>query len=461
MNLERKLRGVIFLSFLIVYPGTAFSINIPANTNNILNSRYILSASISSIESESLPELNIYDSNKLSITPENSHFIKGRKWKFEKRESGDQGKNVINDKIERGLKTSKLNLNNRKKKKREIIYDVPIVINKVVKSHINYYQNGMKERFGLWLKRSGRYLPLMKEIFRESDLPEDLVFVALIESGFNPYAYSRARAVGPWQFIKGTARKYGLKINRWVDERRDPIKSTIAASRYLKDLYGMFGSWNLALASYNAGEGRVSRAIRRTKSNNFWKLRKTRYLKRETKNYVPGFMAATIIAKNPKKYGFDLDYHKPLKFDEVAIQRRIRLGIIAQAAKTSLKEIKRLNPALRRNETPPYDYILNIPYNSKEIFLSNISKLHKERNLKGIRHRIRRGETLSDIAVKYGTTVRSLKAINHIANSHRIKAGQYLNIPLAKSTIIEDNNIKNIRHRIRRGETLSDIAVKY
>lgn len=211
-------------------------------------------------------------------------------------------------------------------------YDVPIILNSSVESHIDYFNVRIRDKFELWLSRSGRYLPLMKEIFKKNDLPEDLVFVSLIESGFNPYAYSRARAVGPWQFMKGTGLKYGLRINEWIDERRDPVKSTIAAANYLKDLYAMFNSWPLALASYNAGEGRVGRAMAKSKAGDFWDLRSTRYLRPETRNYVPKFMAATIIAKNPEKYGFNLNYHEPLQYDEVVIDRPTDLRLIAKTA---------------------------------------------------------------------------------------------------------------------------------
>ena len=183
-------------------------------------------------------------------------------------------------------------------------YNIPMVLNDSVENHLEYFKTRGREVFQRWLDRSARYIPVMKDIFREKNLPEDLVYVAMIESGFNPYAVSWAKAVGPWQFMPATGKLYGLKIDWWIDERKDPIKSTQAAAEHLKDLHNLFGSWPLALASYNAGAGKVQRAVLRTRSEDFWDLKASRYIRKETKNYVPKYMAATIIAKNPEAYGF-------------------------------------------------------------------------------------------------------------------------------------------------------------
>ncbi len=199
-------------------------------------------------------------------------------------------------------------------------FDIPLVMNNSVENNLEYFKTRGRDKFQLWLNRSARYLPAMKDIFKEKNLPEDLVYVALIESGFNPYAVSWARAVGAWQFMPGTGKLYGLKINWWIDERKDPIKSTNAAAELLKDLHGHFGSWPLALASYNAGAGKVQRAVLRTRSDDFWDLRASRFIKPETKNYIPKFMAATIIAKNPEAYGFTVENAEPYKYDEVVIE---------------------------------------------------------------------------------------------------------------------------------------------
>ncbi len=363
----------------------------------------------------------------------------------------------------------------------EITYDVPIVLNESVEAHLEYFQTTIRDRFELWLARSGRYIPLMKEIFKSYGLPEDLVFVALIESGFNPIAYSRAKAVGPWQFIKGTGRKYGLRIDEWVDERRDPIKSTIAAAKYLRDLYNMFGSWPLALASYNAGEGKVMRAIARTKSEDFWDLRGTHYLRPETKNYVPKFMAATIIAKNPEKYGFKLDLWEPLQFDEVIIESPTDLRTIAKAAGVTYTQLKELNPELRSTITPLNykDYVLKLPYGTKETFLANFNQVPPEQRMIQLRHRVRRGETLSTLARKYGTSIQAIRELNNLGRTHFIRAGQYLLIPMssriaarqeirrsvtepvsATSSLASENEpeIKKIIYRVRRRDTLWSIS---
>ncbi len=222
-----------------------------------------------------------------------------------------------------------------------------------------------------------RYEPLIKKILQDNGLPEDLMYLALIESGFNLKARSPANARGPWQFIAGTGRHYGLKINRWIDERLDPIKSTQAACRYLKDLYHiMGGSWMLTKAGYNAGERRILNAIKKTSNTDFWYLARNGYLPRETRNYVPKFMAAAIIAKDPEKFGFvDLDHRSPFVFDEVAVPPKTPLKWVARWAQSNHREIKGLNPELKRGVTPPNypGYKVKIPFGSKELFLKNMA----------------------------------------------------------------------------------------
>ncbi|MEW6683541.1 MAG: LysM peptidoglycan-binding domain-containing protein [Nitrospirota bacterium] len=361
-------------------------------------------------------------------------------------------------------------------------YDVPIILNASVEAHIDYFNTRIRDKFELWLSRSGRYLPLMREIFRSHGLPEDLVFVALIESGFNPYAYSRARAVGPWQFMKGTGRKYNLRIDEWIDERRDPVKSTHAAAAYLKDLYAMFNSWPLALASYNAGEGRVGRAMARSKADDFWDLRSTHYLRPETRNYVPKFMAATIIAKNPEKYGFTLNYHEPLSFDQVTIDRPTDLKLIAKAAGVSYEAVKELNPELRQSVTPiNYDnYQLKLPSGTKTTFEDAFAKIPEWEKSVWVKHRVRRGETLASVARKYGTTVATLRDINHMKGSN-IRVGATILVPTGNSTDVAEADAsprtsissaalvleeplaapKPFRYRVKRGDSLWSIAKRF
>ena len=211
-------------------------------------------------------------------------------------------------------------------------FDIPIVINAKVEQFIQYFQTTARKAFSNWLARSEKYIPFMRNHLKENGLPEDLVYMALIESGFNPYAYSRSKASGPWQFIYLTGKRYGLRSNWWIDERRDPEKSTIAAAKYLKDLYDMFECWYLAAAGYNAGEGKIATAMKRYRTEDFWELTKYRYLKQETKNYVPQMIAAALIAKDPERYGFvGIEYQEPLRYDKVRVPEVTDLRLIARA----------------------------------------------------------------------------------------------------------------------------------
>ena len=245
---------------------------------------------------------------------------------------------------------------------------IPMVLNQPVKTYLKYFSGNGKANFQASLARLGRYLPMMRLILKEHGLPPELIFLALIESGFNPWAHSPADAVGPWQFIEGTARRYGLKVDGQVDERRDPEKSTRAAARYLKDLYRQFGCWYLAVAGYNAGENRVEGAVRRACDRDFWALAQQGRLPKETRNYVPQFIAAALIARNPEHFGFsNLSYHKPLTFDTVKVPGGTDLRRFAQDLQVSLKEIRELNPELNQGITPTTqrEYLLKVPPKKK------------------------------------------------------------------------------------------------
>lgn len=295
-------------------------------------------------------------------------------------------------------------------------YHIPMILNDSVENHLEYFKTRGRDVFQHWLDRSSRYIPVMKDIFREKNLPEDLVYVAMIESGFNPYAVSWAKAVGPWQFMPATGKMYGLKIDWWIDERKDPVKSTQAAAEHLKDLHNLFGSWPLALASYNAGAGKVQRAVLRTQSEDFWDLKASRYIRKETKNYVPKYMAATILAKNPEAYGFTISAYEPFKFEEVVIEESTDLRLIAKCANCTYEQIKELNPEIRRWITPPhYDrYTLRLPQGSKEVFLANYAAIPPEQKIKWERHEVKRGETLAGLAKHYNTTLEAIRDINGI-----------------------------------------------
>jgi membrane-bound lytic murein transglycosylase D len=318
------------------------------------------------------------------------------------------------------------------------IYNVPIVIDSSVQSHIRYFNTSIRNRFEQWLVRLSRYRPLVENIFTEFHLPSDLVYLSLVESGFNPYAYSRAKATGPWQFMKGTAKLYGLRVDAYVDERRDPIKSTVAAARYLRDLYDLFGAWPLAMAAYNAGEGKVMRALQKARAESFTDISKTRLIRRETKEYVPRFMAATIIAKNPNRYGFPQEASEPHQFEEVVVTRPLHFHAIANATGVPYTELRLLNPELRRDATPPGDdaYLLKVPVGSKakvEQLLDRIPT-HKFPPLAKTQfasagssrwYKVRVGDTLEKVARRFRIPLKTLKTRNNLTGP-TIKAGDFL-----------------------------------
>lgn len=366
----------------------------------------------------------------------------------------------------------------------EITFDIPIVVNDRVEYFIEYFKTKHQEEFARWLKRSGRYIPMMKELLRENGLPEDLVYLAMIESGFNPKAYSRRRASGPWQFVYRTGMRYGLVVNWWIDERRNPEKSTIAAASYLKDLYDQFRCWYLAAAGYNAGEGKIAKAIRRYRTEDFWKLAKYRYLKMETKNFVPKMIAAALIAKEPEKYGFDdIEYDDPIRFEKVETPHSTDLSVIARCCEVDYETIRALNPELRRWCTPPNfpGYQIKVPAGKKEICLQNLAKLKPSEKITFRRHRVRMGETLSQIARRYRTRVRPIMQINHIRNPRHLREGTSIVIPIpaskalsiqskerkkkvevkSRATKREQAHFTEILYVVREGDTLWDIARAY
>ena len=325
-------------------------------------------------------------------------------------------------------------------------YNVPIVMDSSVQAHIRFFNVAIRDRFEQWLIRLSRYRPLVDSIFSEFHLPSDLVYLSLVESGFNPHAYSRARATGPWQFMKGTAKVYGLRVDSYVDERRDPIKSTIAAARYLRDLYDLFGTWPLAMAGYNAGEGKVMRALRKAQAKSFSEISKTRLIRRETKEYVPRFMAATIIAKNPERYGFTQEPVETHEFEEVVVTRPLHFHAIANATGVRYEELRLLNPELRRDATPPGDkaYLLKVPVGTKtkvEELLDRVPtyKFPRYRGTKRYAskgssrknssqwYKVRGGDTLGKLAKRFRIPLSTLKSKNNLSSS-KIRIGELLNI---------------------------------
>jgi len=372
------------------------------------------------------------------------------------------------------------------------LFDIPIVMNPLVENFIRYYQTTGRKQFSIWLARSERYIPMMRKILREHGLPTDLVYLAMIESGFNPRAYSHRRASGPWQFISGTGRKYGLKVNYWIDERRDPEKSTVAAARYLKDLYDRFESWHLAAAAYNCGEGKLSRAIKRYNTENYWKLIRYHYLKRETRVYVPQMIAAALIAKEPEKYGFtNIQYQEPLKYELATVPGGVPLRNLARVCNCKEQTLRMLNPELIRRCTPPYTrhFVVKIPEGTKHILSMNLGKLRSvvksTPNGWVQTHIVRRGDTLYGISLKYKVRLSDLRYLNHV-HGDLLHIGQRLLIPAGRARrptyarrrnrqirtarrntrskkrrtyrYVRDGKFKEIVYVVRKGDNLWSIA---
>jgi membrane-bound lytic murein transglycosylase D len=293
-------------------------------------------------------------------------------------------------------------------------FDIPVVYNKAVKKWINYFTGRGRHHFERYSARAGRYVPAMSKILKEKNMPQDLIYLSMAESGFQTNAKSWARAVGPWQFMPYTGKKFGLKLDWYVDQRRDPFRATEAAAQYLSDLYAMFGSWELAAAGYNAGEGKIGRAIRRYRTKNFWKIRKGRYLKAETKNYVPKIMALAIIGKNLKAFGFeDIDYHAPLDFDEVEVSANTDLYYVAETLNVDFDELKKLNPELRRWQTPPdvASYPLRVPKGFKNNWKQCCSADQFTANNYQV-YNLRGRSRLKDVARKFKVPVNLLHDLN-------------------------------------------------
>lgn len=340
---------------------------------------------------------------------------------------------------------------------------LPIVTSNRIERIIEYFCTREKERFQEWLNNAGLYKAHMLPILKKYGLPEELFYLALIESGYNPIAYSYAHAAGPWQFIATTGAKYGLKRNWWLDERRDPLKSTEAAARYLQKLYAEFDDWFLALGAYNAGELRVWRAIRREGTRDYWKLRS---LPRQTRNYIPTLMAGITIALDPEKYGFENSPSATWRWDEVIIDRSYEFEDIARVSGISSSVLKEYNPELRRWITPPDEeqYILRVPVGKGAGLAGKLSEIpDAESKPQWLTHRVRRGQTLTYIARKYRTSVSALIAANNIRNRNQIKIGQLLRVPTntyyAYNYSSASQNV--MIHTVRRGETLSEIAESY
>lgn len=359
---------------------------------------------------------------------------------------------------------------------------IPLVLNHYVDNWILYFTGRGQPYFERWLARLPRWKPIYEECLARHNVPTDLVYLAMIESGFNNRAYSRARAVGPWQFMSTTGRLYGLKVSWWVDDRRDPFRACDAAARHLRDLHDRFGSWYLAAAAYNAGTGKISRALARYNATTFWELLPHRYLARETKNYVPKLIAAMILAKAPERFGFvNIQPEPAFEFETVTVPAATDLEIIARAAGVSYEEIRELNPSLIRWFTPPEhnNYEVRLPKGSSESFHASFERLNKGAQRTFLAHKVRRGESLWHLAYMYNTDMGAIKRLNRIGRY--LRAGQVLQIPVRPGTaarelptqtvnatrLLRERNLdvpagyEEIVHVVSRGDTLWSIARRF
>jgi membrane-bound lytic murein transglycosylase D len=351
-----------------------------------------------------------------------------------------------------------------------------------VQYYLDFFQTRGRERMGIWLTRMPLYETMVRERFQRENLPGDLVYLALIESGFSNTATSRAKAVGMWQFMKATARLYGLRVDSWVDERRDPYRATDAAVRHLRDLNHRFGSLYLAAAAYNAGSGKVSRGLVRLPDEDsdsvnsdatFFRLYDTKWLRRETKDYVPKLIAAALIAKQPRRYGFKPGRVEPAVYDSIVVPDMTGLDVIASLADTTVTAIRELNPQYLRLTTPPGTRsLVRLPPGRGPATVAAYAELPPRRRVTFIEHFVARGETMSGIALRYRVSQAMLAAANPRVNSRRLRINQRLVVPTggALSTsvarrmsdpVVAAGTSTGAFHRVRRGETLSEIADEY
>ena len=356
-------------------------------------------------------------------------------------------------------------------------FDIPMVVNDDVVRWMKYFTGPGRKWYAKWLARSGRYWPMMYEKLDAAGLPRDMVFLSMIESGYATHAYSSAAAVGLWQFIASTGKGYDLRIDWWVDERRDPEMATDAAIEYLDHLHKRYGHWYLAWAAYNAGPTRVSRGIRNHGTKDFWTLKRKNSFRAETDNYVPKLLAAAIIGKHPERYGFaDVVKQTPMAHETVTVPANVGIDVLAECAGVSVDEFRTLNPHLRRWALPPSParQTVHVPTGNSKSFLAALDKVPANQRTTHRRHKVQKGETLGTIASKYGVSVKSVQSVNKIRNPNRISVGHNLVIPVSGqpsssrslaatrgSTPAATKKSAPKSHTIRSGETLSGIASKY
>ena len=345
---------------------------------------------------------------------------------------------------------------------------IPLVRTKQVDQFINYFQTKGRKQFQIWLKRHEEYKGLILPILAEHEMPEEFIYLAMIESGLNPKAYSKANASGMWQFISATGKQYGLSRDWYKDERRDPVKATHAACKYLKDLNTKFDNWYLALAAYNCGEGRVLRASKLHQTYDFWQMHS---LPRETRNYIPYFLSAAIIARTPEAYGFEIPKNvKPFEFETIVLKKSADIAVLARVAGLKPNILREYNPELRQSATPAEgDYTLKLPLGVKKRFLSAWNAIPEEERFapQFVVHRVKYGESLWTISKKYSVSIHDLAAVNKIRNRNKVKVGQKLSVPLKGGRVwgTRDNGgpagyTKRV-YKVKRGDTLGQIAENF
>ena len=346
-------------------------------------------------------------------------------------------------------------------------FDIPVVVNDNVLRMLNYYQTRGRKFMEEGIRRSGRYMPLFRQIFEEEGVPQSMIYMAHVESHFKPSAYSRAGARGIWQFMVATGRGYGLKRDWWIDERADIPKSTRAAARHLKDLYQELSDWNLVMASYNAGIRRILRNQKRYGPIDYWTMVKRRLLPRETRNFVPSILAAMIVYQNPELYGFNVKPDDPIEFETVGVSDQVALEVIGAEINVPVGELMALNPELRRGITPfdHAEYELKVPLGKGDLLIERLAALPAEKKAQFLHHKVQRGQTLSVIARRYSSSIQAIAQVNRIRNIHRLREGQDLMIPLSGTFsgvgFVPASRQRPDNYVVRRGDSLSRIASMY
>ena len=344
---------------------------------------------------------------------------------------------------------------------KNISHDLPLTVNDEVLSFLNFFQTPRgKAIVETGLRRSGRYRDMISRVLKEEGVPQDLIYLAQAESAFQPLALSRAGARGMWQFVPWRGNEYGLKRTWWVDERQDPEKATRAAAQHLRDLYGLFGDWYLAMAAYNCGPGNVQKGVERTGYADFWELYRRNVLPRETKNYVPIIVALTLIAKDAAHYGIQTELEQPVPSDVVKPGRAIDLRLVAETIDVDVETLRSLNPSLLRMATPDDpSFVLHLPKGTAQKFSAEIADIPPEKWVSWRRHRVAAGDTLTSLAKKYHVTAPSIAAANSLGRSDVLSPGDKLIIPASQPA--GETKSRLVRYRVRKGDTLGGIADQF